>query len=177
MGWPPAAPGARGTGGHGAPQVLPQDLEVARTADVVAHRVDPQSDGDQAQRAEEPVGQRDHLDVEVRVGGTEGLDPELVVLAVAAGLGSLVAERRGGVPGLPRQWWPVLDVGPDQGCGPLRTKGEGAAAAILELVHLLAHHVAGLADAPAEDPDVLEHRGVGQAVTRRLHPGGEGGQQ
>ena len=71
----------------------------------------------------------------------------------------------------------MLDEGPHHGGGALGPEGQGAPAPVLELVHLLAHHVAALADAPAEDPHVLEDRGVGQAVAGRLDLGGEGGQQ
>ena len=71
----------------------------------------------------------------------------------------------------------MLDEGPDHRGGALGPQGQGAAAPVLELVHLLAHHVAALADAPAEDPDVLEDRGVGQPVAGPLDLGGEAGQQ
>ena len=83
-----------------------------------------------------------------------------MVLAVPAGLGALVAEGRGRVPGLPGQRRVVLDEGPHHGGRALGAQGQDPAAAVLELVHLLAHHVAALADAPAEDADVLEDRGV-----------------
>ena len=123
------------------------------------------------------VSQGDHLDVEVGVGGPESLHAQLVVLTVATGLRPLIPEGRCHVPGLPRQRGPVLDEGPDHGRGPLGAESQGAAAPVLELVHLLAHHVAALADAAAEDPDVLEDRGVGQAVAGRLHLGREGSHQ
>ena len=59
------------------------------------------------------------LDVEVGVVCTQDLHPQLVVLAEPAGLGPLVAEVGGGVPGLEGRGRPVLDVRPDHRCRPL----------------------------------------------------------
>src|SRR6202011_3152131 len=94
-------------------EVGTKELEVAGAADLVPHRIEPEDVGGQGQRAEEPVGEGDDLDVEVRVGRAEGLDPQLVMLAVAAGLWAFVPAGRCGLPGLPRQGWAVLDEGPD----------------------------------------------------------------
>ena len=108
------------------------------------------------------MAERDHLDVEVGVGGADRLDAELVVLAQAAGLRALVAERRGEVPDLPRRRRPVLDEGPHHRRGPLGPQRDVAVALVVEVVHLLAHDVGALAD-PLEDADVLEQRTVREA--------------
>jgi hypothetical protein len=78
-----------------------------------AHRVDLEV-ADEAEGGQELRGDSDDLDVEVRVGGPDRLDADLVVLAEAAGLHVLVAERRRGVPDLPRGERLVLDEGPDR---------------------------------------------------------------
>ena len=158
-------------------QVAPEEVQIGRTTDGVAHRVDPQIEGGQPQGAVEAVGQPDHLHIQIGVLHPEDLHPELVVLAVATGLGPLVAKGGGGVPGLPGERGAVLDIGAYQGGGALGPESQGPSSPVLELVHLLAHHVAALTGPPAEDLDVLEDRGVGQPVAGRLHLGGEGGQQ
>ena len=105
----------------------------------------------------------DDLDVDVGVGRADALDAHLVVLPQPAGLGLLVAERRRGVPDLPRRRRAVLDVRPGHRRGALRAQGDVAAALVLEVVHLLGDDVGALADA-LEHPDVLEHRRLDQAV-------------
>ena len=118
----------------------------------------------------------DHLDVDVGVGDADALDPDLVVLAQPARLRLLVAERRRGVPDLPRHRRAVLDVGPRHRRGALGAQGDVAAALVLELVHLLGDDVGALAD-PLEHLDVLEHRRLDQAVAVGVRDPGEGGQQ
>ena len=112
----------------------------------------------QAEPGEEVVGQRDDLDVEVGVGRAERLHAQLVVLAVAAVLGVLVAERGRHVPGLPGRHRVVLHVGPGDGGGALGAQRHQLAVAVLEDVHLLADDLAALADAAQEDAGVLEDR-------------------
>ena len=56
-------------------QVARQQLEVARSAHPVAHRVEPEGEVGQAEGAEEPVGQGHHLDVEVGVARSRGPPP------------------------------------------------------------------------------------------------------
>ncbi len=85
-----------------ARQVVAQQLDVGRAALAVAHRVDVEADPGHADRGVEARGERDDLDVDRGVVGAERLDAELVVLAVAPGLGPLVAEGRRDVPRLPR---------------------------------------------------------------------------
>ncbi len=55
-------------------------------------RVDDQVDLLQTELPIEVPAERDHLDIEVRVIGTENLDPDLVELPVATALRSLVPE-------------------------------------------------------------------------------------
>ncbi len=154
-------------------EVPAQSVEVVGSTDVVAHGVHRQAVAGESEGPVEAVGQGDDLDVEVGVGRPEDLDPHLVVLAVAPGLGRFVAEGRSGVPRLPGQRRSVLHPRPYQWSGALRPQGQGPAALVLELVHLLAHHVAALAGAPPEDLHVLEDRGVGQAVAGPLGVVGE----
>ena len=59
----------------------------------------------------------------------------------------------------------------------IRAEGPGPAPPVLELGHLLAHHVTALADAPTEDLDVLEDRCVGQPVAGLFDRVGEPGEQ
>ena len=118
----------------------------------------------------------DDLDVGVRVVGAEDLDVDLVVLAEPAGLGRLVPEARGRRPDLPRSRRAVLDEGPGHRRGDLGPQGQPPAAAVLELVHLLADDVGALPQ-PVEDRRVLEHRRVHQPVARGLGLLGERGQQ
>ena len=73
-------------------QVGAQELEVAGTAHVVAHGVDPEVEGGQAERPEEAVGQPDDLDVEVGVGRCPGPPPRA---GGAGGTGRPGAARSG----------------------------------------------------------------------------------
>ncbi len=152
-----------------------EERHVAGPAHAVAHGVEPERDVAQAEPGEEVVGEGDHLDVEVGVGRPERLHPQLVVLAVAAVLGVLVAERGRHVPGLPRRHRVVLHVGPGDGGGPLGPQRHQLAVAVLEEVHLLADDLAALADAAQEDAGVLDDRGDGEAVAGGLDQPGEAG--
>ena len=124
-----------------------QERDVAGLADPVAHGVQLQGHLAQPEAGEEIVRQRHDLDVEVGVLQAERLHPELVVLAVAAVLGVLVAERGRHVPGLPRRHRVVLHEGAGDRGGPLGAQGHHLAVTVLEDVHLLADDLAPLADA------------------------------
>src|SRR5207244_2662355 len=102
-------------------------LEVAGAALPVTEGVDGQPEARQPERAQEAVGEGDDLHVEGGVVDAEHLHAELVVLAVAAPLGLLVAEVRGEVPDLPRRGGPVLDVGPHHRSRPFGAEGQPAA--------------------------------------------------
>ena len=60
---------------------------------------------------------------------------------------------------------------------PSGPQGHDLTVAVVEGVHLLAHHVAALADPPVKDADVLEDRGDGQAVAGPLDQPSEAGDQ
>ncbi len=151
-----------------------EDLElgaVGRTASSVAERVEPKAHLPQPDLGVEAGEKGDHLDVEERVLSPECLHVQLVVLAVAAGLGPLVAEGRRHRPDLPGHRRAVLHECPHDARGHLRPQRQVTrrVALVEEVVHLLAHDVGRLPD-PLEDPDVLEHRVDDQAVPARLHP-------
>ena len=121
-----------------------QQGHIARLADGVAHRVQLQRDLPQAEPGEEVVRQRHHLDVHVGVGHAQHLHAQLVVLAVAALLGVLVAERGRHVPGLPGRDRVVLHERPHDRGGALGAQGHHLAVTVLEDVHLLADDLAPL---------------------------------
>ena len=157
-----ASSGARSPDAAAQPRLQARRRRRARSAGVPMklrtsrHRRRPS-----AARKRAPEG--DDLDVEVGVGRADGLDADLVVLAEPARLRALVAERRGGVPDLPRRGRVVLDEGPGHRRGALGPQRDVAAALVLEVVHLLGDDVGALADA-LEHADVLEHRRLDQPV-------------
>ena len=59
----------------------------------------------------------------------------------------------------------VLDVGSRDRCGPLRTEREGAAASVVERVHLLVDDVGRLARRPVKEAGVLKSRRLDAAVS------------
>ena len=140
-------------------QELLQQLPILRAAAVIAQRGDLQPEPVQAQRAEPGVGDGDHLGVQRRVVDADRLDADLLQLAVAAGLRALVAEERARVTQLDRQRaavQAVFDHRAHHPGGALRPQRHRAVAAVGERVHLLGHHVGGLADAAGEQRGVLE---------------------
>ena len=142
-------------------QVAHQQLAVGPARVGVAHAADAQAQPGHLQAAQDAVEQRDHLGVEQRVVAADGLGAELPVLAVAAALGRLVAEHRREVPELHRQRQlvhAVLHEGADHRRRALGAQRQGAAAAVLEGVHLLPDHVGAGADAAHEDLGLLEGR-------------------
>ena len=144
-----------------------QRLDVAGAVVGLAERVEQQRHLAQAEPAVELPAERDHLDVEVRVVGAEHLDADLVELAVAAALRLLVPELRPGVPDLPRRRRPVLHERPAHAGGQLGPQRDVTAALVDEVVHLLRHHVGGVADA-LEHAEVLEQRRDHLPVAGRL---------
>jgi len=154
-------------------------LEHVHVADAVlggAHRVDLELHLPQPEGGEELGRQGHDLHVRVGVGGAQQLQAHLVVLAEAAGLGVLVAERRGGVPDLPGGERVVLDEGPHDRRGALGAQRDVVVALVAEVVHLLAHRVRALGLA-LEHADVLEHRGLHEAVAGPLDHGRVGGEE
>jgi hypothetical protein len=123
------------------------------------------------------VGQdSDHLDVEVGIVGAERFDPQLMVLAVTVGLGSLVAKARCRVPDLPGGGRPMLDEGSHHRGGAFGPQGKVTTPLVDEVVHLLAHHIGARTDA-MEDADLLEHRCLDQPVAGAPGDSGEGGDE
>ena len=104
-------------------------------------------------------GHLDDLRVQGSVLRAKDLDAVLVELAQAAGLGLLVAEAgAGGVVELAGQALVqvALDEGAHRARGALGLEGDGAMALVLKGVHLLLHHVGGVANAALEQLGVLE---------------------
>ena len=148
-------------------QELLQQFPVLRTAGVVAQRGDFQPEPVQAERAEAGVGDGDHLGVQRGVVDADRLDTDLLQLAVAAGLRPLVAEERARVAQLDRQRaavQAVLDHRAHHAGGALGPQRHRAVTAVGEGVHLLGHHVGGLADPAGEQRGVLEDRQLDVAV-------------
>ena len=152
-----------------AEEVGAQRFDVARAIRRLPHRVHQHSEPLEPELREEPVRERDHLDVDVGVMRSEDLGAQLPVLAVPALLRALVAEVRREVPGLPRRRRAVLHVRAHDGCCPFRSQREMAITAVGELVHLLAHDVGAGADA-LEHLDVLEDRRDDEAVPKASRP-------
>ena len=103
--------------------------------------------------------ERDRIDVGLGVIGAEGLDADLGELAVAAGLGLLVAELGPLVPDLPRRGRPVLGKGAAHRCGEFWPEGKVLRRITLveEIEHLLGDDIGRLTQ-PLEDAEVLEDR-------------------
>ena len=80
-----------------------QPLAVVGAVGGVAERGQFESVAGQADRAERLVTDGDHLGIQRGIVGTDGLDPDLLQLSVAAGLRPLVAEERPRVDQLHRQ--------------------------------------------------------------------------
>ena len=158
-------------------QVGSQQFEVGRPAAVVTHRVDPEGERRQPETPKERVGQGDHLDVKIGIGGPERLDAQLVVLTIPPRLGSLVAEGGGGIPRLPRQRRAMLDKRSNHGSRTFGPERQHSATAVFELIHLLADHIAALADSAAKDLHVLEDRRVSQPVSGSFDVNCEEGQE
>ena len=97
-------------------------------------------------------------------------------LTLATCLGPFVAEHR---PAIPEALHPlaeqaVLNHGAHHGGGPFRPQCAAAITAITEGVHLLAHHIRGLADAASEELGGLQNGGADLLQGRPLEmaPGG-----
>ena len=111
--------------------------------------------------------QQDQLGVQRGVVRAQRLGADLVELAVAPGLGRLVAEERAPVAQLHRLGQlvhAVLHVGAARARGALRPQRQRAPALVLEREHLLLHDVRGLAHAAREHLGVLEHGRVERRV-------------
>jgi hypothetical protein len=109
----------------------------------------------------------DHLRVGTRVVRSDRLDAQLKELTVAAFLRTLLPEHPARVRDLDRErpsLEPMLEHGADHRRGPLGSQGQGAAAPVLERVHLLGDHLGCCTDAALEDLRVLESRSLDRGV-------------
>ncbi len=148
-------------------EVRLQRSDVSRAVGRLAERVEQQRHLLQPEGTEELPAEGDDLHVEVRVVGAEHFDAHLVELAVPPPLRLLVAELRAGVPDLPRRERAMLHERPADGRGELGSQRDVAAAFVDEVVHLLGHHIGGVADA-LEHTKVLQQRRDDLAVAGAL---------
>ena len=108
-------------------------------------------------------------DFEVRLGAreAEALDAELMRLAIASLLRTLVAKDRADVvePQRPDREEAVLEHGPHDRRRPFWAQRDASAAPIVERVHLLFHDVGLLTDAAHEEIGGLEDRRANLAIS------------
>ena len=158
-------------------EIRHQGIAIGLPAFPVAERVDLQHGlaGD-AEGLQDVPAAGDHLGVGQRLGRADQLDVDLMELAVAALLRTLVAEHRAGAEHLLRQ---RLSEAIGHQCaadarGGLRAEGDGIAAAVLEAVHFLRHHVRGLSQGAGEHSCVFEDGGgpLVEAIDRGDAAGG-----
>ena len=141
------------------PIVVEEPFDVYRPTLRIAYRVDRQRDVGDPHGLQQAAGQLDDFGVDGRVRLADHFDPELVELAVAAGLGAVVPEEGAGVVephGLGQVVHAVLEIGPADGRRALGTQGQQVAAAVLEGVGLVLDDVGDLARAANEQLCVLE---------------------
>ena len=102
----------------------------------------------------------DHLNVADRIGDAEQLDADLVKLALPAFLRTLIAEHWAVIEEFQRQQVAHLagDKRAGDGGGAFRAQGDRVAALILERIHLLRHHVGGIAERALEHFGLLKNR-------------------
>ena len=155
-------------------KIRSQRLSVLRTAGGAADGVD----GDlnvigKAETIENGHSHSDDLCVRRRFCGAEHLHAELVQLTQTARLRLFVAVAGGLIVELYRVTAVIQAVfqhGAHSARRALRAQRNGAAALIFKRVHLLFHHVGGVADGAQEELGVLKHRGanLGKAVQFRF---------
>lgn len=115
----------------------------------------------QPEGTEGAICQGDDLGVECGIVNADGLDADLLKLAVAASLRALVAEERSEVVELDRQLAAVKVVLNDRthnACGTFWAQGYRAVAAVCEGVHLLGDHIGGFTNTAREERGVFEDR-------------------
>ena len=142
-------------------EVLDQGLAVGLAFRQRAERVELEADIAHAEFLPDAGEHHDHLGVNVRTLHAERLGAELVELAVAAALRTLVTEHRAAVPealrGAVEQ--AVLVDGAHDGGGAFGTQRELVAVhAVGEGVHLLLHDIGHFADAAGEHLRVFKDR-------------------
>ena len=120
--------------------------------------------------------QCDNLGVQSRVVHADSLHTHLLQLAVAAGLGALVAEEGAVVDQLDGELAAVqvvLNDGTHDARRALRPQGHRTAAPVGESVHFLRHDVGGFADTTGEQRGFFEDRQLHVLVACGVRGGGE----
>jgi hypothetical protein len=133
--------------------IVPQPFDIPRTAHLVADAVDQKIDVSQSEAPHQLPGYLNHFSIHRRVGVAQYLDPELMVLAETAGLGTFVAEHRAEVihPDRLREVvHPVFQVGPADGSGALWPQCHAVPAPVFEGIHLFLDDVCTFADGTNE---------------------------
>ena len=152
-------------------QVRGEAFAVLAPAPRVAEARESQPQTAHAQLVQQRGEQQDRLGVERGIVRSEGLGPDLPELAVAAGLGALVAKEAREVPELHRRGalvHPVLEVRAADRRGALGAQCERTSGAVFERVHLLLHDVGRLAHAASEELSRLERGRLDALVARGL---------
>ena len=142
-------------------QRTPQRLDIGRTAAPVPDRVQDQLVLFHTAGLDVGHGDLDHLGVDGRARQAEGLDVQLVKLAVASLLGPLPAEHRPervDLKGRVGVHQVVLDDGAHDPGGGLRPERQRCAVPVVEGVHLFGDDVGLGPQPPGEEPRLLEHR-------------------
>jgi len=143
--------------------VVYQCLYIGGTTILVSDGIQLEVQAPEPQIFVEPPGQGDNLGIEGRILNPYRFAIELVVLAEAACLGTLVAEDgedRVEFNRLGKDIHAVFQIGPHHGGGGLREEGEAISSFILEGIHLLLHYIGTHTDAPGEKGCLLEEGGV-----------------
>ena len=151
-------------------EVLAERLDVARPVGGVADVVEHERHAAEAEPFHALHRELQHLEVDRRVRVADGLDAELVELAVASGLRAVVPEHRAEVVEPHRQRLvvqPVLQVRAADGGRPLGPERDLLPAPVLEAVHLLLDDVRLLADGAGEERRVLEDGRVDALIAER----------
>ena len=133
----------------------------------VANTVDTQSEFRESDGFSESPAYLYDFSINRSIPVADYFDAELMVLAIASGLGAVVAEDRCDVEKAHRLWLvvhTVLDVGAADGRGSFGAQGQLLVAPVLEDVHLLLDDVRGVADSAPEQRYVLKHRRVDPRV-------------
>src|SRR5580700_3332265 len=154
-----ARPHVLGEGVGVLAQVSLQLLAILLTGGEAPQARETQAHGGDTHLIQQGSEQADRLGVDRGILRAERLCAHLPELAIAPGLGALVAEEARQVPetyGLAELVHAVLDVGATDGSGALGTQSQRASGGVLEGVHLLADDVGGSPDPAREQLGRLE---------------------
>ncbi len=143
----------------------------------LAQAVDLQFDAIQAEVVPQAGPHQDHFGIDVRPGKADGLDADLVELAVAALLRPLVAEHLADVVEAARDLvsQAVLDDGAHATGRAFRAQGQLLAVqAVVEGIHFLLDDVGHFADGPLEQRCRLDDGHADRPVAVGFQPGTDG---